>query len=667
MREFAQRLMMQGQMAAPNVATAIFGTAGSEGRALYAGQPALRIGLWPVICDQQPMAAMGLFTVLGLLLDSWQDARVYRLAARVEGEPPGWQWSPAGSQFRVDDWQLDDLDDNVGVWGELQWRADGLELVLYVEDDRLPEDAEPARFRQNAESLSALLAALPEFATRVMHALGADNLRRNRPFYDGPVPARAELVAALEQAFQLELRLFLQQWGQPWPEESVQEALRRHARLAGDLGEFGAWLYAGGLSRWMRFGGEAVDIESAVAPRDALLESGEAACAILAEALFVSGRTARAWELLEKRSQPGATLSLTLADLYRRGGRVAEAVDVLQDAIEDGRVDGELLKYYGDLLQAMELSGLACEVCVLVDPDEEPEDVQIREALAAWEAAERLAPQVAQLLQRLLVTLAEVDGDDPRFWPAFARLAALDDGHEALRNVLNASYGLESLRPGREILQEAFEREADNLERGLVLAELLLLEREDEALTSLLGRLDALAADQASLAELERLRLLLEEPEFEMRLGEIEGVLDAGNAIRSEDSEWLEYILERAPGLGGLHALLARVYLGWGDDGAAMETLLDGYRRFPADAELAALLGEQLWLAGEAELAFDYLGKGLSQNPDDVPLLSLTGQYLLEDGQDDAARACLARAEALAPRHPVLARARARIAAILAE
>ena len=43
MREFAQRLMMQGQMAAPNVATAIFGTAGSEGQALYLGQPALRI------------------------------------------------------------------------------------------------------------------------------------------------------------------------------------------------------------------------------------------------------------------------------------------------------------------------------------------------------------------------------------------------------------------------------------------------------------------------------------------------------------------------------------------------------------------------------------------------------------------------------------------------
>lgn len=667
MRDFAQRLMMQGQMAAPNVATAIFGTAGSEGHALYAGQPALRIGLWPVLCAEQPMAAMGLFTVLGQLMDCRQDARVYRLAARLEGDPLRWQWTPASSQFGVDDWQLEDLDDNVGVWGELQWRADGLELALYVEDDRLPEDAEPAQFLQGAGSLSALLAALPEFAATTMSALDAGNRRRNSPPYKGPVPARAELTAALEQAFQLELRLFLQQWGQPWPEDALQGALRRLARLTADLGDFGAWLHAVCLARWIRFGARSLDLEAAVAPLQSRLESGEAACAILAEALFVKGDAARAWELLEARSQPGPILSATLADLYRRGGRIAEAVDVLQDAIEEGRADGELLKYYGDLLQAMELSGLACEACVFVDPDEEPEDAQIREALAAWEAAARLAPRDAQLLQRMLVTLAELEEDDPRFWPAFARLATLEDGHEALRNVLNASHALESLQPGRKILQDAFEREANNLERGLVLAELLLLERDDEALMALLGRLDALATDQASLAELERLRLLLEEPEFEMRLGEIEGVLDAGNAIRSEDSEWLEDILERAPGLGGLHGLLARVYQGWGEDGAALETLLDGFRRFPSDAELAALLGEQLWQAGEAELAFDYLGKGLSQNPDDVALLSLTGQYLFEDGQDDPARACLARAEALAPQHPVLARARARIAAVLAE
>ena len=86
MRAFAQRLMMQGQMAAPKVPSAIFGTAGSEGQALYAGQPVLRIGLWPLRSVEKPELAMGLFTLLGFLLERWQGVRVYRLAARLDEE-----------------------------------------------------------------------------------------------------------------------------------------------------------------------------------------------------------------------------------------------------------------------------------------------------------------------------------------------------------------------------------------------------------------------------------------------------------------------------------------------------------------------------------------------------------------------------------------------------
>ena len=240
---------------------------------------------------------------------------------------------------------------------------------------------------------------------------------------------------------------------------------------------------------------------------------------------------------------------------------------------------------------------------------------------------------------------------------------ALEGNGEALRQVIDACAGLESLAPARRMLQEAFRQRPEELELGLNLAEVLVLEQEEGALAATLAQLRSLAGDEEMQAELARLELLAEEPEFELRLGEIEGVLAAGNALRSEALEWLEGIIGRAPGLGGMHALLARAWLAWGEDGAALETTLDGYQRFPGDAELAVLLGEQLWQAGEAEAAFKYLGAGLAQNPDDVPLLALTGQYLFEDGQGAAARSCLARAEALAPQHPALAQARARIAA----
>jgi hypothetical protein len=50
-----------------------------------------------------------------------------------------------------------------------------------------------------------------------------------------------------------------------------------------------------------------------------------------------------------------------------------------------------------------------------------------------------------------------------------------------------------------------------------------------------------------------------------------------------------------------------------------------------------------------------------------VPLLTLPGRYLFEADQRDNARAYLARAEAIAPRHPAVVAARSAIAQILSD
>lgn len=667
MRAFAQRLMMQGQMAAPNTPTAIFGTAGSEGQALYAGQPALRIGLWPIRSAELPLLGMGLFTLLGFLLERWQGARVYRLAARLQGEPSQWQWTIGDSQFGVDDWQLEWLDDNVGIWGELENVDAGLDLALFVEDDRLADDAPPVKFQIHADNLTSLVAALPDVVERISAMLNVQAKLRNSPLYTSGEWDEGPMQETLALAFRQELNLYLRQWGQDWPDERVLESLQQLAQQARPLNEFGAWLYARCLTRWLHFSEDVDALLPAVTQHMEIYPAFDAATIIMAEALFTSAAPGHATDLLNSPGvEESASLALALADLYRRSGRVSEAVDELQDAIEAGQGSSELLTYYGDLLQAMELGGMICEACVFVDPQQEPDDTQLWEALAAWEAAHALAPEESELLQRMLVTLADLDSEDARFWPSLEQLIALEGSDEALRQVIDACYGLDSLEPALRMLQDAFAQEPNNVELGLNLAEVLLLEQDENALYALLGQLRQVATDEETQAEIARLQLMAEEPEFEMRLGEIESVLDAGNTLRSEDTEWLEEIIVRAPGLGGMHALLARAYIGWDEAATALETLLDGYRRFPSDAELAALLGQQLWQADETELAFEYLGKGLAQNPNDVPLLSMTGQYLFEDGQEAAARSCLARAEALAPRHPVLMQARARISALLA-
>jgi hypothetical protein len=74
-----------------------------------------------------------------------------------------------------------------------------------------------------------------------------------------------------------------------------------------------------------------------------------------------------------------------------------------------------------------------------------------------------------------------------------------------------------------------------------------------------------------------------------------------------------------------------------------------------------------LWDSGEHELAFSYLNKGVAKNPNYVPLLALTGRYLFEDGQQDAAKAYLSRAELITPNDPVLIAARTHIARLLSD
>ena len=194
----------------------------------------------------------------------------------------------------------------------------------------------------------------------------------------------------------------------------AREALQQ---LAGLAGEFGAWLGARCSARCLRDSedGEAL---ATMARRDgALAPATEAAAIIVAEALFARGSAGAAIELLEAwEAESSAAGVSALADMYRRSGRASEAVEVLQDAIEAGRSDVALLVGYGDLLQAMELSGLDCETSVYVDAAEAGGDWLLWEALAAWEAAQRLAPEDAEVLQRILVTLAELGSEDERFW-----------------------------------------------------------------------------------------------------------------------------------------------------------------------------------------------------------------------------------------------------------
>jgi tetratricopeptide (TPR) repeat protein len=148
-------------------------------------------------------------------------------------------------------------------------------------------------------------------------------------------------------------------------------------------------------------------------------------------------------------------------------------------------------------------------------------------------------------------------------------------------------------------------------------------------------------------------------------MGEITDAVNSGKPLDDESVDFLEAVIEEAPGYAEAYILLSRAYLALDDSGAALETLLDGQRELPDDPDICELLVRVLRDADEDELALENLDIGLTRNPNHVPLLSLAGIYLFEDGQEDDAKNYLARAEAIAPRHPMLLQARALIARML--
>jgi hypothetical protein len=103
MGNLAERLMTPGQGTQPNIPTAIFGTAGTVRHSLQEQSAPVRIGLWPVRSAEKPEIAMGIAVLLGYLFAQYRGVRVYQIIARVNGEPETYSWTPAHSQFDVDD------------------------------------------------------------------------------------------------------------------------------------------------------------------------------------------------------------------------------------------------------------------------------------------------------------------------------------------------------------------------------------------------------------------------------------------------------------------------------------------------------------------------------------------------------------------------------------
>ncbi len=662
MSSLVERLSRRGTQTEGNLPEAIFGTAGTLNSLLQSNALPIRIGLWPIVSDQSPQVAMGLQAVLGYLLADYFRVHVYHLLAKVDGLPEDYTWTMAQSQFVPDDWTLEDMDDNVRLWGDLTQELGNWTLALSVESSSGLDVYECV-----GASIGKLMDDLAEGVEEIAEDLGAGDQRTVISLPSSADLDETAIQQALEGLFTWELNLYLDLWGQPWSQDRAAADLKVLLDASRSLAAPGAWLCAQAVARFAMYADR--DLSDAVWPLmdavSAVFPDSSIVTAILAEALLYLDEPEQAQNLYEAQvesEQADATAYLVLAVFFQRRGHYEEAIDSFQSAIEAEKVSAELYRRYAELLVLLDYSGVPVTSFVLIDPDEVEEDTVLWEVVESYDEAITLDPEDITLLSSQITHLVDIGPDDERLWRRFRTLVALDEDNEQVESLIDTFYNLEDLAPGIAILKEALEREPERMDHYLNLAAMYVVDEQGDAAQDVLRKAGSLNPDDEVKTEIERLMLLAEDPDFELRLGELSDIINAGNELPEEDVEYLESVLKRVPTFAEIYLLVARAYMAWDEAPAALETLLDGHRNLPNDPDILALLIETLWDSDEQELAFSYLKKGLEANPNHVPLLALAGRCLFEDGQLEQAKVYLARAETISPRHPALAEARRRIA-----
>lgn len=678
METLVNKLKAQGRSTAGAATSAVFGSVHSMANVLAAADSRLKIGIWPIQSTTAPAAAMGMVAMLGYLLEQWPRVRVYRLLARVEGEPDQYQWAMSQSQFGVDDWELDGLDENVALWGTLDKHDGQWQLTLETENDLAEAGDDLKTFHRSGASLSEVVSWLPEAAQAIAGYLEAGETRLSG--YGIGIWDEANLQTLLEQVFSWELNLYLSLWGKDWTAEKIAADAQQILQTSQTLGDsLGAWIAGKTVSHGLHPMFSPVD-EALISLVPEVVDTFDVPfpAVFLAVPLHQMDYQSEAYDLLENNvaNYPEDSLSWrTLAELYLRGGELAAAIDALQRGIEAGAQSVELYISYSELLLLLDAQNIVygvgarqhtvgersfVEGFILIDPEETESDWLRWEAAESYRAALEFEPDDVDVLYQLVTLM--IDLDDSQIWEDFDRLIELDTEGDHIRNVVDSLYGLEDVSPAIDLLRKAITDHPERVDLRLSIVSLYLTDSQADEAQAELEAAREMTEDAFVKSDIDRLMLSVDDPEFEARFGEIRDRIGAGHALNAADVEYLEDALEKAPDFAACYTLLASAYLAWDEHDDALEVLLDGQKHFPENPDILALLGRVLWDSGEKELALDYLNKGLKTNPNHVPLLITTGRYLFDDGHDEEARLFLTRAEALDPRHPMLSAARAHIA-----
>lgn len=617
---------------------------GAAPQIVAAQEAAQRFAIYPLQSEREPLLAGGIMLALAHLLEDGGDCRVHRMFA---------------SQI-----ELPMLGETARLAGELRATDDHISLELRAS---IPFGGEAQRWQRQEATPSALLARLPQLARELIDHQDGDLPDADVSQYPATIETRLD-DASLRACWDFERSLFFALAGIEWPEADRQAQLERLLIVArrDDL-PFAAWLARCCLLRSLLPGNPINERAIATLPEAlaALPDDQHFAAQALAN-LARCGEREQALAQLEIRNdeQKETIITRALAAEYARAFRLADACEVLQAALQTGADQTGLALDYARQLVRLSESDQAIDDLPLTAPAGNPLDTEdiLSEACAAYEIVLRAEPADRDARYECLLILLELS--TARFWDGFGEMAGIPAAGESLRELIDELESWDGdLSPGRRILDEARAQAPERLELYFASAELLLLMDERDA------ALAALEEARASLdngrredrREWERLVLVAADEEFEIRLGEINASLRGGRVSES-DLEFLEDSLESAPNQLDLYLMLSAGYQLQGDLASALEVLLDAREQLGDEAAILHRLGAFTYRLGERETAQRYLDEGRRAHPHYLPILTQLALHHFDQGEDEAARPFIARAESLDAESPSLLQLKAFIA-----
>src|SRR5690606_10967840 len=133
------------------------------------------------------------------------------------------------------------------------------------------------------------------------------------------------------------------------------------------------------------------------------------------------------------------------------------------------------------------------------------------------------------------------------FWPVFETLVTGDSSGAYVRTVVDSCAVLDDVSGGMDIVADAVEREPEHVDWRVRYAVLLLLDGLSDAAADELEAAEEMTDDSVVIADIERLLLQANGPEFETHLGDITAVLGANRPLGRRDVQFLENAIDQAP------------------------------------------------------------------------------------------------------------------------